>query len=119
MSWISLRFKLYPCLISRATIKRDDTASNCVALEIANRLQYAMVKVHTVWSRIVAPSLIVHTPYFFNQEDCYDMLKISIFWFKTTYFINGAQHMQLYNVICCFLWYLPHFIQFMNLNLTF
>ena len=24
-------------------------------------------------------------------------------------FISGTQNMQFYNVICCFLWYLPYF----------
>ena len=63
---------------------------------------------HTVLSRIVAPSLIVSPLIFSTKKYVVICSKFIFCHLKQHTFINGTQNMQFYNVICCFLWYLPY-----------
>ena len=78
----NLRPNTYSCLLNNHTQRY--VVNRFITLWSMIVCTTAMVSLSTVLSRIVAPSLIVPPPYFFNQEVCYDILKIHIFSFKTT-----------------------------------
>ena len=56
-----------------------------------------------------APPLIVALFIFSTKKYVMICTKLILSHLKQHYFINGTWNIQFYNVIRCFLWYLPHF----------